>query len=135
VGEYSDYHIVGIFDDIEKANEAKHRFDKIIGQRPRIETYNLNQIAITNHIYVKMDIKGNILECADYTVEGFNEFIDAYFVYDDSLKDHILVVSGTYISKDKLIKTAQDIRTLAINEDIWGDTYLLRELLGIYEGE
>lgn len=123
IGDYSDYRIYGVYSTREKAKEVVEKYSKYNPYESiRIEEYELDSRDVHVEVYVAMDIHGNYVYEDVTTVD--KPYFDVYF----SVEGYLVMVA-TDIDLEKAKKKLADIRTLALNEGIWGDTEKLRELL------
>jgi hypothetical protein len=123
-GEYSDWHIVGIFSTMEKANECKGMF----GYENDIEEHELDPNAIEEVMekcrrggkpfFVVMDKDGVVYDLEQRKI-GYDE-VRHYFTFRYPSKTVILVNYMLARSKEEAVKITNDLRARLIAENLWG---------------
>ena len=113
-GDYSDYHICGVFDSLPNAKRAK----KLFGDESRIEKYEINKIPKSPKdmfFYdVTMDRSGNTKACLNYGIENVIDYSSVEYIDDDNQ----LVCTLWAKNKKHAVKIANERRTqlIALNK-------------------
>lgn len=129
-GEYSDYHICGVFDKKELAEQFISAFedDRGYGDKMEIEEWNLNphEFELCSGLkpyFVRMDINGNSIEPVEIGgTYGFSG-VDRYgFDIHKNLCNHCFAKDPKHA-----IKITNELRTRLIAEDKWVSTFKKQE--------
>jgi hypothetical protein len=118
-GDYSDYHICGVFDSLPNANHAK----KLFGEGCRVEIYKINKIPKSPKdmffYRVTMDRDGNTKYCFNEGIENGGNTKDRINGSRDYIDDYNRLVCYLWAKNEKhAVKITNERRTqlIALNK-------------------
>jgi len=127
-GEYSDYRILAVFSDREKAESLVRFWNQYETDDARIEEYVLDEYQWGHKCCIELTKDGKVYR--KYLLQDRSNEPRVVEFRRVAGGEIVLHVCERNISFDKLLKKASEIRTVALNEGIWGDSEKLRQILG-----
>ncbi len=119
-GDYSDYHILAVYDDREIADMAASQYNKGDSwYQAEVEVWplNPNNVALRDgwsHYFIRMDREGG------YTFDQAGRIFDDPEQHGFDVKGN-MYISGMFKSEEHAVKSANEKRLILIAENRWGE--------------